>query len=188
MKAKLKFLLLALLFAAPLAAAWLLFFVRPDWQPGGHTNYGSLVSPARPLPDLMLADASGLAAAFPTGKWTLVYLGRSSCDAPCVERLLLGRQVRTALNQNRDRVQRVYLAPDAAALASARTQLASDHPDLLYFSANGPAAARFFEADDPRALYLLDPQAHWLMSYSGVVEFKALLADIKKLLRFSQVG
>lgn len=188
MKAKIKFLLLATMFAAPLAAAWVLFFVRPDWQPEGHTNYGTLVSPARPFPDLPLADAEGATAAFPTGKWALVYLGSAACDAGCAESLLLGRQVRTALNQNRERVLRVYLAPDAAALAVAKQALAEGHPDLLFLVGDAAALRAFFELTDPQALYLLDPQANWLMRYAGSAEFKGMLKDIKKLLRFSQTG
>lgn len=188
MKAKIKFLLLAALFIAPLAAAWVLFFIRPDWQPENHTNYGTLVSPAQRLPNLALADAKGAPVEFPTGKWTLVFVGGERCEAPCAERLLLGRQVRTALNQNRERVLRVYLAPNAPALESARTQLAAGHPDLEFLVADHAAVQAFFGATDPQASYLLDPQAHWLMTYAGTAEFKGMLKDLKKLLRFSQTG
>lgn len=187
MNPKLKFLLLAAIFIAPLAAAWVLFFVEPDWQPEGHTNYGTLVSPARPLPPLSLHDGTGAATGFPTGKWTLVYLGGAACDAACEQRVLLSRQVRLALNQNRERVRRVYLAPDATALAAARALLGDAHPDLVFLAADA-AVAQFFQPSDPHALYLLDPLGNWLMSYTGEVQPKGLHKDIKKLLRFSQVG
>lgn len=188
MKARIKFLLLAALFIAPLAAAWVLFFVEPDWQPEGHTNYGTLVSPARPLPALALYDAAGAAVEFPAGKWTWLYLGGPACDAACEERLLLSRQVRLALNHNRERVRRVYLAPDRAALAAARAQLSTAHPDLVLLAVDAAAAAQFFTPGEPHALYLLDPLGNWLMSYTGEVQAKGLHKDIKKLMRFSQLG
>lgn len=188
MKAKLKFLALAALFITPLVAAWLLFFVYPEWQPDRHTNYGALVSPARPLPDAGFLDAAGAAVEFPKGKWSLLYLGSKDCDAACDQRVLLARQVRLSLNQNRERVLRVYLAPDMATLVTARSQLGAAHPDLVFLAVPGSALATFFEPKDPNALYLVDPLDNWLMTYGGDIEPKGLLKDIKKLLRYSTAG
>lgn len=188
MNARQKLLLLAVLFFAPVIGAITIFFHAPEWFPG-RVNYGTLVSPARPLPDLALADPDGAPA--PTalqGKWTLAYLGRAACDDACSARLVLTRQVRLALNQNRGRVQRAYLAPDAAAAAAARTQLGAEHPDLVILVAGAAAANAFFQPIDPNALYLLDPLGNWLMAYTGTVEHKGLHRDLKKLLRVSRVG
>lgn len=185
---RLKLLLLAALFLAPVVAAVTTFFYAPELF-SGRVNYGTLVSPARPVPQLGLTDAAGAAA--PTallGKWTLVYLGGAECEAACRDRLLLARQVRTAQNQHRGRVQRVYLAPSAEALERARAALAAEHPDLAFYVAAGPAAAQFFQPSDPQALYLLDPLGNWMMVYAGTIEPKGLHRDLKKLLRISQVG
>jgi hypothetical protein len=188
MSSRLKLLLLAALFFAPVVSAILIFFYAPDWIPG-RVNYGTLISPARPATALRLADASGAPA--PTalaGKWSLVYLAGAACDDACTARLVLTRQVRLALNQNRGRVQRLYLAPDAAALAAARAQLGAEHPDLLFYARTDASAAAFFAPADPHALYLIDPLGNWLMVYTGAVEAKGLHRDLKKLLRVSQVG
>jgi hypothetical protein len=184
---RIKLLLLAALFLAPVVAAVTSFFYAPDLF-SGRVNHGTLVSPARPAPELGLADAAGAPA--PTallGKWTLVYLGGADCEAACRERLVLARQVRTAQNQHRGRVQRVYLAPSTAALDRARAALGAEHPDLAFYVA-GPAAAQFFQPVDPQALYLLDPLGNWMMVYTGAIEHKGLHRDLKKLLRISQVG
>jgi len=101
---------------------------------------------------------------------------------------VLTRQVRLAQNQNRARVQRIYLAPTPAALAEARAMLAAEHPDLVFFVRTGAAAVEFFQPTDPQALYLLDPLGNWLMVYAGPIEAKGLHRDLKKLLRVSQVG
>lgn len=188
MSSRVKLLLLAALFFAPVVSAVLIFFYAPEWI-GGRVNHGTLISPARAAPALGLVDVSG--APVPTAlkvKWSLVYLAGASCDEACSARLVLTRQVRLALNQNRGRVQRVYLAPDAAALAAARAQLAAEHPDLQFYARTDASATAFFQPADPHALYLIDPLGNWLMVYAGDVEAKGLHRDLKKLLRVSQVG
>jgi hypothetical protein len=188
-QARLKLLLIAALFFAPVIGAIALFFYFPEHIPAGRLNYGTLVSPARAVPALALADPAGAAAPNPLlGKWTLVYLGGDPCAEACQARLVLTRQVRLALNQDRGRVQRLYLAPTVAAAAAARDQLAAAHPDLLVLAETEPRAAAFFQRSDPDALYLVDPLGNWLMVYAGAVEHKGLHRDLKKLLRISQVG
>jgi len=184
-----KLLLVAALFFAPVIGAITLFFFLPQYIPAGRVNYGTLVSPARPLPALGLTDVQGEAApAALQGKWTLLYLGSERCDEACAARLVLARQVRLALNEKRGRVQRAYLAPSVAAAAAARDALAAQHPDLVLVAGDAAVAARFFQPTDPHALYLIDPLGNWLMVYTGEVEHKGLHRDLKKLLRISQVG
>jgi hypothetical protein len=121
---------LALLFFAPVALAFILYY-GIGWRPGGRVNHGDLVEPPVPLPDLALPQAdetrpevavaatpAGVAAASmsPTilkGKWTLLYLGAGSCSAGCRTDLYNTRQVRAALGRDRERVQRVFLAEGA---------------------------------------------------------------------------
>jgi hypothetical protein len=183
-----KLLLLAALFFTPVVAAILIFFYAPQWF-SGRVNYGTLISPARAAPQLGLTDAQGMWAVDALkGKWSLVYLAAETCDGDCRDRLVLARQVRLSLNQNRGRVQRLYLAPTPAALAAARKELAEAHPDLVFLARSGNAASDFFEASDPHALYLLDPLGNWLMVYTGDIAARGLQRDLKKLLRVSRVG
>jgi cytochrome oxidase Cu insertion factor (SCO1/SenC/PrrC family) len=123
---------LALLFFAPLALAFILYY-GIGWRPGGRVNHGDLVEPPVPLPDLALprvdeprfevagtavpgtADGAATVTAptFLKGKWTLLYLGPGSCSAGCRTDLYNTRQVRAALGADRERVQRVFLAEGA---------------------------------------------------------------------------
>lgn len=185
---RLKLALILSFFIVPVAAAWLLY-LKPEFRPGGRVNYGRLVEPARALPELPLEDASGPAPAALRGKWTLVHVA-TRCEERCLRQLLISRQTRTLLNQNRARVQRAYVAPDAAAREAARAQLAVEHPDLVFVSDAGGGAAAFFAEGSPDrdAIQLLDPNGIWLMSYEGEVDYKGMLKDLKKLLRFSSVG
>lgn len=187
--ARLKLLALAALFFAPVIGAIALFFYLPEFIPAGRVNYGTLVSPARALPQLDLVDAQGEAVpAALQGKWSLVYLGGAACEAACQERLVLARQVRLALNQNRTRVRYVYLASAPAAAVAVDAALRPQHPDLVVLAERGTRAREFFQPGDPDALYLVDPLGNWLMVYAGEVTPKGLHRDLKKLLRASQVG
>lgn len=186
MSPRVKLLLLVALFAAPIVAAYLAYFVYPSWRPEGRVNYGELVEPPRPTAELRLAGADGAAAPLPKGRWSLVYLGASACDAACVERLLLTRQVRRALGRHAEGLQRVYLAPDAEALKRAHADLSAEHPDLLFFAA--PGAAAFFGPRGPHDLYLLDAEGRWMMRYGDPLTAKGLHKDLKKLLKLFQSG
>lgn len=187
-----QFLLLATLFFAPLLLALLFYFAMPQWQPQHKTNYGELLDPVRPLPEFRLVDAEGKPQdrSLLRGRWSYVYVAGADCPLACQQKLYQIRQIRTLLNEKRQRVQRIYLAPDAAALAAAREQLKASHPDLVFvaWSGEGEEPARFFGAQDPEALYLTDPLANWLMVYPGTAESPGILKDIKKLLRASQIG
>ncbi|NKF22213.1 SCO family protein [Solimonas marina] len=193
-----QFYLLVLLFFGPLAAAVLLYFVFPQWQPQGRTNYGELITPARPLPTLALVDADGGAHGDEAlrGRWTWLFVGGGACDPGCAEQLYQYRQIRTLLNDKRRRVRRVYIAPDAAALPALRQQLATLHPDLqLYAPADAAAATTLHDAlrapgtaaGSPGVVYLIDPLGNWLMVYRPDADSKGVLADIKKLLSISQI-
>lgn len=187
------FLLLAILFFAPLIAALLLYFVLPQWQPQGRTNYGDLVTPAKPVPLLQFTDAEGGArdSSVFHGRWSYVYLAGQACNDACVAKLIQIRQVRTLLNEKRPRVQRIYLAPDAMALQAARKQFGAEQPDLIYLADIGIAGQRavdFFRPADAQALYLVDPRGNWMMVYPGAAAYQGLLKDIKLLLKLSQIG
>jgi cytochrome oxidase Cu insertion factor (SCO1/SenC/PrrC family) len=185
-------LLLTALFFAPLLAALLLYFLLPDWRPQTRTNYGTLVTPARPLPDLPLLDQDGkpIDEHLLLGRWIFLYAGGESCDQGCEEKLHQIRQIRTLLNEKRSRVLRVYLAPDAAALSAAHTQLAAENPDLAFITDEAAQGAlrEFFAPQQPQALYLIDPLGNWLMVYDGKADSRGILKDIKRLLRVSQIG
>ncbi len=129
---------LAALFLLPLLASFWLYYGL-HWRPQGMTNHGELIEPVRPLPDVTLADAAGVAQA-PVfhGHWTLVYVGNGACDANCRTTLYFMRQTRLSLNNEMSRVQRVFLA---TAGCCDRAYLAAEHPGLRVLDAS-PATAQ----------------------------------------------
>ena len=188
-----QFWLIVSIFVGPIAAALLLYLALPSLRPSVTTNYGALINPARPLPDLRLVDADGKPAPLADlrGKWDLVYLGGQDCDEACERRLILIRQVRIAMGKDLSRIERVYIASDVAGLAAAKQKLEAQHPGLRFYADAGVAgqrAADFFRPADPHALYLVDPHGNWLMAYAGDVDPKGLYRDLKKLFKISVIG
>ena len=188
-----QFILLAVLFLAPLLAAYLLYFVWPELRPEGTTNKGLLLTPVRPVPALHFTDADGKPQdqAVMKRRWSMVYVGGSECDDPCRAKLIQIRQVRMLLADDRVRLQRIYIAPDAAALQAAKARIGAEQPGLIYLAdtaAPGERAVDFFKPQDPQALYLIDPLGNWLMIYAGNVEYKDILKDLKNLFKLSNIG
>jgi cytochrome oxidase Cu insertion factor (SCO1/SenC/PrrC family) len=181
---------LALLFFAPLALAFYLYYGHGTWHPGGRVNAGDLVQPARPLPALALPlwDAGNTDPNFLKRKWTLLYVAFGSCSDACRTRLYDTRQVRLALDRDMNRVQRVLIAGDGCCDAQF---LHEQHPDLITIRAT-PAAAPLLallpaEARRPR-VYLIDPLGNLMMSYPADAKPKGMLEDLKRLLRLSSIG
>lgn len=187
---------LAAVFFVPLAVAFWLYYGESPLAPEGGTNKGDLIDPARPLPRVSLPVPTGEQTGpdFLVGQWTMLYIGRGTCDERCRKALYLTRQTRIALNKDFDRVQRVFLV---SADCCDDAFLATEHPDLRLVLLEGSEAERLLQpfptydgtdVTEAGRIYLVDPLGNLLMSYSEAAPDKALLKDLKKLLRLSHIG
>jgi hypothetical protein len=196
---------IALLFLAPLALAFLLYY-GVGWHPSGRLNHGDLIDPAEPLPEVVLPriEVEKPASGAPheesvssqklfKGKWTLLYWGQGSCPSDCQAELYKARQVRTALGKDRERVQRVFIAGGECCDTNL---LRTMHPDLITVR-DVPEAAPLVELlrkSQPLAesaldrIYVVDPLGNLMMSYAADATPKGMLEDLKRLLGLSHVG
>jgi hypothetical protein len=173
---------LGVLFFAPIALSFYLYYGRSALQPLGRVNRGVLVLPPRTLPEGALPPASA-------HKWTLIVVADGSCDTLCRRQLYETRQVRTALDRDMPRVQRVLVATGDCCNAAF---LAREHPDLatVHAAPDAPLAAALRVAGAPAAgrVYVVDPLANLMMWYSDDAPPKGLLEDMKRLLKLSHIG
>lgn len=191
-RGRITLIVLVLVFALPLATATWLYHSPDVWTPTTFTNHGQLLDPPRRLGPVALVDLPG--QPFGTERfrryWTLLHVGSGRCDAACEEALIDTRQLRLALGHNMDRVQRVYLAPDASTL-SQLAPLLGEHPRLHLVTGDREALAAILEAlgaDAQGHIYLLDPLGHLVLRYGPEVSASDMLKDVRRLLRNSRIG
>ena len=190
--------LLGLMFLAPAFVAWVMHnSSEQGWRPEGTTNRGTLVHPARPLTlpvDMTVANAS--ANDYLRGKWTLLYIGDTDCDAVCNENLYKMRQINIAQNENMKRVQRLYLVEGAALTGVLVELLEKEYPKMetgLLSPVQAEQIAPYFLVDDvpmqgAERVYLVDPLGNLMMYYPADANPSGMLKDLKKLLKYSKIG
>ena len=193
-------LVVLLVCAAPVIASYLAYYfgiLRPE----GHTNYGELIVPPRPVPaTLPLADLNGtpVAASGLRGQWLLVVVSGGGCDAVCERHLWLQRQLHETLGRDKERVDKLWLVDDAAApraetlaaIGAADSRIAAaGMPPATVLRVDKAALAGWLQPAAGRAvadhLYLVDPRGDWMMRVPPEADPAKLKRDVEKLLRAS---
>jgi hypothetical protein len=187
-------LVLAAVCVAPVVASYVTYYAL---QPGGRTNYGTLVQPQRPLPALHLRALDGLPVEVGTlrGKWTLVQVDHAACAEACVRKLWNMRQVRLTTGREMERVQRAWLivddAPpdpatvreyDGTRLLRARPDELADFLELPPVPPEGPAS----QVTDH--VWLIDPLGNLMLRWPRHEDPNRMKRDLEKLLRASRIG
>lgn len=180
-----KFLLLVGVFALPMVAAWLAYF---GWRPAAHGNYGDLL-PASHLEQTAGLDIDGRALDLASlrGKWVMVHLGDSACEAPCPQLLYLMRQTRIAQGKDQSRIERLWVLTDPGVPAPALLQA---HPGLRVWRPGAAAFVSQFPARDAAAahIYLVDPLGNLMLRFPVEPDARRMMKDLKFLLKASQIG
>ena len=186
---RLQMALILLVCAAPVIASYWVFYVaRPG---GGDAAYGSLVQPTVALPDVMASDLEGAATPLRAlkGQWLLVVVGSASCDPACEQRLFLQRQLREMLGRERDRVDKVWLITDEAALKPELRQALSAAPAVAALRLPRAAVQAWLKPAPGHGLedhlYLVDPMGEWMMRMPAAPDPSRVRRDLERLLRAS---
>jgi cytochrome oxidase Cu insertion factor (SCO1/SenC/PrrC family) len=180
-----KFLLLIGVFVVPVVAAYLAYF---GWRPAGHANYGELlkVAPLQQTAGTALDGARFNLDAL-HGKWVMVHVGASNCDAACARQLYLMRQIRIAQGKEQARIERLWVLSDRGAPDASLLQA---HAGLqVWRPADAAFVAQFQGAPHRDAhIYLLDPLGNLMLRFPAEPDARRMMKDLKLLLKASQIG
>jgi hypothetical protein len=186
---RLQMALILLVCAAPVVASyWIFYFARPS---GGEAAYGTLIQPTVSLPEAIGEDLRGQTVPLRAlkGQWLIIVVGPSACDARCEQRLFLQRQLREMLGRERDRVDKVWLITDGAALKPSLQQALADGVPVTALRVSDAVVRGWLKPATGRALedhlYLVDPMGEWMMRMPVVPEPAKVKRDLERLLRAS---
>ena len=175
-------LLLALVFFGPLAVAIAIYFSGFAWRPAATTEHGVLFQPPPRIADHTLTPDGRL-----EGKWSLIYLGEGACNETCRDALTTMRQVRLALAQDADRVQRVFFAtggpPDQAYLQAQYTGLL-----VMTDEAGVAELTAAVGAHRDGEIFLADPLRNLVLRYPAGTAMRDIHKDLQRLLKVSRIG
>ena len=177
-----KMLLVLLVCAAPVVASYFTYYVL---RPEGRRNFGELINPQKPLPDLVATALDGRQVNLQTLKdqWLLISVAGAACDAACAEFPTCQDSWWPAM----DRLDWVWLIDDAAPLAP-EIMPALKNATVLRVSAQDLQAwltpANGATLQDH--LFLVDPLGNWMLRFPaqlGAEQAPKAKRDLERLLR-----
>ena len=190
-----KMFLVMVLCASPVVASYVTYYVI---RPEGRRNFGELIDPQRPLPDMIARQTDGKSVNLRQlkGQWLLISVGGASpastanggnCNKACEHTLYLQRQLQTSLGKERDKVDRVLLLSGDQPLEPAlRNQLG----DMTILNLPQAALQTWLQPANGQVLqdhlYLVDPLGNWMMRFPPQIDLSAaakVKRDMERLLR-----
>ena len=171
----------------PIAAAYVAYFVVP---PASRTNYGTLLVPQRPVPELPLANLDGTRFDLRklAGSWVFLMVDGGDCDKPCADKLLMMRQQRTMTGKDRDKIERVWLISDQEPLSIA---LMREYEGTHFVRAPVQPLRDFLVLVDAKSaplqdhIWLVDPRGNLMLRWPQNPEVNGVKRDLARLLKVS---
>ena len=173
-----------------LSTAWYYLGFGPKTK----VNYGDLIEPSLYLGELDLElDYQYWDIDSMERKWMMITFIKDRCDETCLETIYIARQVNVLLSREQGRFKR-YVASTADELKILEPSLISNYEDLNFITINDLdlVESKFKESKvdlfQSTNLFVADPLGNVILYYSGDIDGKKLLADLKKLLKASKIG
>lgn len=176
---------LLLVCAAPLIAAYVAFEL---WSPDRRMNYGELIKP-QPLPETVLVrlDGRDFRLSELKGRWIMVQVDEARCAEACQVKLYHMRQVRLTQGRDMQRIERLWLVADDAAVANSLVEsYAGTH---IVRARNSKLLAQISAGRDVRDhIYMIDPLGNLMLRFPRNADPSRMKKDLERLLKVSWVG
>lgn len=150
------------------------------WVPESRSYDGELVANGQGR------DAIGVTA---TGepRWELLVTAPQGCNEACQQLVYLARQINIGLAREAARAGHA-LATGQALKAEYEQRLAREYPQLSRYPLDAAVYSANPQAPAEPQLWIVDPHGNLVLRYDAKANGKAILDDLKYLLKISQIG
>lgn len=152
------------------------------WVPEGRSYHGELIANGQTPADLGVAGDWNLASGEQPRRWLLLVTSADACDAGCQALVYLARQIHIGLNREVSRAGHA-LAHGAALSADYDAALRAGYPQLQRL----PLDAGRHRLPGAQ-LWIVDPHGNLVLRYPAGSRGKAILDDLRYLLKISLIG
>ncbi|WP_324732666.1 hypothetical protein [Pseudomonas paeninsulae] len=150
------------------------------WVPETRNYHGELIGTGQSRADLGVTGA-------PEERWQLLVTVPGACDTDCKQLVFLARQIHIGLNRDTARASHAVassqpLAEDYDAL------LRREYPQLARYQLELQAYGDVAGKAEGAQLWIVDPRGNLVLRYGSRSKGKAILNDLRHLLKISQIG
>ena len=166
------------IFLLPIGLGTLFFYLNPTYFSQNTVNYGELISPVivTEKTDLEIQGDASL-----DGIWTLVYVAQN-CDAVCDQAVADVKTIRTLINMDMRRIQRMLITDDGS-------MPSNEDENLIFASIASDKLSGQLASFPENSIFLIDPIGNFMMYYNAKdINVKFVLKDLKRLLKYSRIG
>jgi len=178
MTAKKEFWMLLAMFILPIAFGTLFFYANPNYFSESTVNYGELVRPVIATDESDIGIDGGASL---QGVWTMVYVS-SRCDDVCEKAVVDMKTIRTLMNADMRRIQRMIIIENNS------TPTVNDEA-LIKAKITSEKLTKSLKKYAENAIYLIDPIGNIMLYYEPQnIDIRLVIKDLKRLFKYSRIG
>lgn len=155
------------------------------------TNYGQLIQPPLHTNALPFITQKNQAQFH---RWLLIYFIEAPCNQICKRDLYLLRQMHVSLGKDANRVMRIIVIEQSVSSPQLISDLQRSYPNSEIHLMNKQQLQQFFAAQkgmlktNTDALLIADPLGNVILYNAQNFVAKGVLADLRRLLKYSHIG
>lgn len=167
--------------------------IAPMLLAGAMYRFGFWVPETRSFDGVLVANGQGrdaLGIAVPSeaeARWELLVTAPQGCTEACQELVYLARQINIGLAREAGRAGHA-LASGTTLAPVYEQQLQREYPQLKRYALEPSVYAENPDAPAGAQLWIVDPHGNLVLRYDEKIKGKAILDDLKYLLKISQIG
>ncbi len=149
------------------------------WVPQSRSYHGELIGNGQTRADIGVPAQEQ--------RWQILVTAPDACAADCQQLVYLARQIQIGLGRDASRASHA-LASAAPVAAAYDAQLQREYPQLQRYPLDRAAYLKGAGAEQGPRLWIVDPHGNLVLRYDATIKGKALLNDLRHLLKLSNIG